>query len=111
MRCRAPAGLVPAGGALFVDDGRIVWREAGSGHSHLGTRPPTTRLGRALMKEIKRCARQRGFEALTLDTATNQPEAMAFYRGREYRELGRETRPDWSWTLVYDGRSLASRRT
>jgi len=36
-----------------------------------------------------------------LDTATNQPDAMAFYHNIGYREIGRETRPEWDWTLVY----------
>jgi hypothetical protein len=31
----------------------------------------------------------------------NQPEAVAFYRSLGYHEAGRETRPEWSWTLVY----------
>ncbi len=42
-----------------------------------------------------------GMRHLRLDTATNQPEAVAFYRGLGYREVGREHRPGWSWTLVY----------
>jgi ribosomal protein S18 acetylase RimI-like enzyme len=42
-----------------------------------------------------------GFREAWLDTATNQPEAMAFYEGLGYRETGRETRPGWTWTLVY----------
>lgn len=63
-------------------------------------------LGRALMDELERCARRAGFSQLRLDTATNQPEAMAFYRGLGYQELGQETRPEWTWTLVYFGKSL-----
>jgi hypothetical protein len=35
-----------------------------------------------------------------LDTATNQPEAMAFYQHLGYREIGRRHKPGWSWTLV-----------
>lgn len=35
------------------------------------------------------------------DTATNQPEAMAFNQGLGYREVGRERQPDSTWTLVY----------
>jgi hypothetical protein len=35
-----------------------------------------------------------------LDTATNQPEAMAFYEGIGYAEVAREGRPEWHWTLV-----------
>jgi len=42
-----------------------------------------------------------GFREAWLDTATNQPEAMAFYESLGYAEVGRESRPEWHWTLVY----------
>ena len=35
-----------------------------------------------------------------LDTATNQPEAVGFYNSLGYREVGRQTRAEWRWTLV-----------
>jgi hypothetical protein len=43
-----------------------------------------------------------------LDTATNQPEAMAFYQGLGYREVGRERQPSWTWTLVYYAKNLVA---
>lgn len=43
-----------------------------------------------------------------LDTSTAQPEAIAFYRALGYAESGRETRPDWHWTLVYFSKDLQS---
>ena len=48
-----------------------------------------------------------GYRQARLDTATNQPEAMAFYSGIRYRPIGQETRPDWDWTLVYYVKDLA----
>jgi ribosomal protein S18 acetylase RimI-like enzyme len=65
---------------------------------------PATRrrgVGRALMAALEQRAGQLGMRELHLDTATNQPEAMAFYRGLGYQEVGREHQPGWSWTLVY----------
>jgi predicted GNAT superfamily acetyltransferase len=41
-----------------------------------------------------------------LDTATNQPAAMAFYQDLGYREVGREHQPSWTWTLVYYVKTL-----
>lgn len=58
-------------------------------------------VGRALMDALAVEARRLGFGALHLDTATNQPEAVAFYEALGYTEVGRETRPEWHWTLVY----------
>lgn len=52
------------------------------------------------MKTLERDAKERGFAEAWLDTATNQPEAMAFYLSIGYDEIGRETRPEWHWTLV-----------
>lgn len=63
-------------------------------------------VGRALMAEIERRARVAGFTQMHLDTATNQPEATAFYLAIGYREVGRETRRGWSWTLVYFSKRL-----
>ena len=53
------------------------------------------------MSELERRDAAAGFAEFVLDTATNQPDAVAFYRGTGYEEVGTETRPDWSWTLVY----------
>lgn len=58
-------------------------------------------VGRAVMIELERRAIERGHSELWLDTTTEQPEAIAFYRALGYEEIGRETRPEWSWTLVY----------
>ena len=64
-------------------------------------------LGRALMRELERRARRAGFCELTPDTATKQPEAAGFYLVLGYHELRRETRPEWTWTLVDYGKSPA----
>jgi ribosomal protein S18 acetylase RimI-like enzyme len=72
---------------------------------------PATRrrgIGRALMAELERRAARRGFRSVRLDTAANQPEAMAFYQGLGYRETGRERRPGWTWTLVYYAKTLVA---
>jgi ribosomal protein S18 acetylase RimI-like enzyme len=58
-------------------------------------------VGRALMNALEERAAQLGIQQMHLDTATNQPEAMAFYRSLGYQEIGREHQPGWSWTLVY----------
>jgi ribosomal protein S18 acetylase RimI-like enzyme len=67
------------------------------------THPATRRcgVGRSLMAGLETQAREQGLAEMFLDTATNQPEAVAFYRSLGYEETGRETRPEWSWTLVY----------
>jgi ribosomal protein S18 acetylase RimI-like enzyme len=46
-------------------------------------------VGRALMTALEARAAQLGLVEMHLDTATNQLEAMAFYPGRGYREVGR----------------------
>ena len=63
-------------------------------------------VGRALMTALEQRATRLGMRRLHLDTATNQPEAMAFYRSLGYRETGREHRSGWSWTLVYYVKTL-----
>ncbi|SNY45606.1 GNAT family N-acetyltransferase [Paractinoplanes atraurantiacus] len=71
---------------------------------------PATRrrgIGRALMGELERRAARAGLTSLHLDTATNQPPAMAFYRALGYREAGREHQAGWTWTLVYYVKELA----
>ncbi|WP_203917771.1 GNAT family N-acetyltransferase [Rugosimonospora africana] len=70
---------------------------------------PATRrrgIGRALMTGLERRAVELGMRGTHLDTATNQPEAMAFYESLGYREIGREHRPEWTWTLVYYAKTL-----
>jgi len=63
-------------------------------------------IGAALMGEVERSATHAGFRKLVLDTADNQPEAVAFYKALGYTETGRETHPDWTWTLVYFAKLL-----
>jgi|SRR5215469_817031 len=58
-------------------------------------------IGSALMAELESRAAACGFHEAWLDTATNQPEAMAFYERLGYTEVDRESRPDWHWTLVH----------
>ena len=53
------------------------------------------------MEALETRASELGVRDLHLDTATNQPEAVAFYRGIGYEEVRQETRTEWSWTLVY----------
>lgn len=68
-------------------------------------------VGRAVMGGLESRASALGLPEMFLDTATNQPEAMAFYRALGYRETGRETRPEWSWTLVYFTKQLSPPRS
>ncbi|MEU4243577.1 GNAT family N-acetyltransferase [Actinoplanes sp. NPDC026619] len=70
---------------------------------------PATRrrgIGRALMTELEQRAARNGLTSMHLDTATNQPDAMAFYQSLGYRETTREHQPSWTWTLVYYAKSL-----
>jgi len=75
---------------------------------HIRVHPATRRqgIGRQLMQALEHRAVELGFDELHLDTATNQPEAVAFYEGLGYRRVGEETRPEWSWTLVYFTKQL-----
>ena len=59
------------------------------------------------MAALENRARRLGFRELHFDTATNQPEAVEFYRSLGYQEVGRESRPDWTWTLVYFTKQLS----
>jgi hypothetical protein len=78
----------------FADLADVPGRFAGAGA--LGGAAPRSGAARTL-----------GYGEVFLDTATNMPEAMAFYAALGYREVGRETRPEWSWTLVYYVKALA----
>jgi hypothetical protein len=53
------------------------------------------------MGALEEAATALGCHELHLDTAHNQPEALAFYLALGYEEVGRETRPEWTWTNVY----------
>lgn len=66
-------------------------------------------IGAAIMSALETEAAARRYRQVWLDTATNQPEAMAFYRRIGYREIGRKTRPEWQWTLVFYLKDLNSR--
>jgi ribosomal protein S18 acetylase RimI-like enzyme len=64
-------------------------------------------LGRAIMARLEADAVGMGYRQAWLDTASNQPEAMAFYSSIGYRQVGQETQPDWDWTLVYYLKDIA----
>jgi len=113
-----PARFAGEGGAFLVaeHEGHLV----GMGGFRPNTRgqaevlrvrvhPAARRIGvgRAVMSGLEARAITLGFQEMFLDTATNQPEAVAFYQALGYRETGRETRPDWSWTLVYFTKPLS----
>lgn len=70
---------------------------------HIRVHPATRRrgVGRLLMSGLEARAWELGFQELHLDTATNQPEAIAFYRALGYVDAGTEMHPDWSSTLQY----------
>jgi ribosomal protein S18 acetylase RimI-like enzyme len=63
-------------------------------------------VGRTLMEGLEHRGGAAGFEESYLATADNQPEAIAFYAALGYRELERETRPEWWWTLVHMAKDL-----
>jgi ribosomal protein S18 acetylase RimI-like enzyme len=74
----------------------------------LRVHPATRRrgIGRAVVTALEQRARQMGVSMLRLTTATNQPEAMAFFRCLGYSQAGRERQTGWSWTLVHFTKSL-----
>jgi ribosomal protein S18 acetylase RimI-like enzyme len=109
--------FVGAGGDFVVAelDGAVVgmggFRPKGESRAEVlrvRVHPATRRqgVGRAVMAELEGRAARRGFRVMVLDTATNQPEAMQFYTALGYSEVGRETRPEWKWTLVYFSKNL-----
>ena len=111
------AGFLARGGEFLVVelDGHIVgmggFRPGGDACAEVlrvRVHPATRRrgVGRTLMAELERRAAELGLRAMRLDTATNQPEAMAFYQSLGYREVGREHQPGWTWTLVYYTKTL-----
>ena len=65
-------------------------------------------IARSIMEDLGGRAAKAGFAEVHLNTATNQPEAVAFYRSLGYLETGRETRADWTWTLVYFRKAIGS---
>lgn len=102
-----------AGGDVFLvaeHDGHLAgmggFRPNASGQAEVlrvRTHPAMRRngVGRLLMTALESRARDHGYTEMFLDTATNQPEAVAFYQALGYFEVGRETRSEWLWTLVY----------
>jgi ribosomal protein S18 acetylase RimI-like enzyme len=104
--------FVGCGGDFVVaeTDGHVVGmggiRPTGAGRAEVlrvRVHPARRRrgVGRQVMRELETRAVALGLSWLYLDTADNQPDAVAFYRALGYQETGRETHPDWSWTLVY----------
>ena len=52
-------------------------------------RPPSAGLAGALLDALERAARERGCPRTVLETGTEQPEALAFYRARGYVAIPR----------------------
>ena len=75
---------------------------------HIRVHPATRRqgVGRLLIEGLEGRARDLGFQLLHLDTATNQPDAIAFYQALGYTPAGTESHPDWAWTLQYFTKTL-----
>jgi GNAT superfamily N-acetyltransferase len=110
--------FVQAGGVFLIaeHDGCVVgmggFRPNAAGQAEvlrLRTHPAMRRagIGRLVMSGLESRARVLGFTEMCLDTATNQPEAIAFYLSLGYREVRRHTQPEWSWTLAYFARPLS----
>ena len=68
-------------------------------------------IGAALVSELEHRAGTAGYQVITLNTATNMPEAVAFYDALGYRRTRRESRPEWAWTLQHFEKVLPSFRT
>jgi ribosomal protein S18 acetylase RimI-like enzyme len=75
---------------------------------HVRVHPARRRLGigRLLMDALERRATELGFDEMLVETASNQPEALAFYLGLGYLEVRRESRPEWGWSLVWFTKTL-----
>lgn len=70
---------------------------------------PATRrrgIGRSVVTALEDRGRQLGVSALKLTTATNQPEAIGFFRTLGYEQVGRQRETGWSWTLVHFAKAL-----
>ncbi|WP_328993945.1 GNAT family N-acetyltransferase [Kribbella sp. NBC_01245] len=107
------------GGDLLVGeiDGHIVamgglW-DHGQGRAEIvfvRVHPATRRrgIGRRLMTALEERALALGYDEVVLNTATNQPEAVAFYRALGYKGVRTETRPEWHWTLIHFEKPLGA---
>ena len=64
---------------------------------HMSVAPERQRrgIGRLLMETVIDWAPQHGYEALVLDTTSEQEAAVAFYRALGFSELGRTTFKRW----------------
>ena len=112
-----PGSFLSAGGDFFVveDEGRIVgmggFKRTSQDEAQVlrvRVHPALRRRGiaRRLMEAIEAAAAAGGVRRMVLETAQNQPEAIAFYEAIGYRQTGTETRPEWTWTLVWFARDL-----
>jgi len=75
---------------------------------YIRVHPATRRqgIGRKLMAALEQRAIALGHTEVILNTATNQPEAVDFYRSLGYRDVRTETRPEWQWTLIHFEKTL-----
>lgn len=112
-----PDTFVAAGGDFFVieADARILgmggYKRTSSDEAQalrVRVHPAFRRqgIGRRLMQAIEMSATANGVERVVLETADHQPEAIAFYESIGYSRTGTESRPGWTWTLVWIARQL-----
>jgi ribosomal protein S18 acetylase RimI-like enzyme len=113
-----PESFIAAAGGFFVveDDGRLLgmggYERRGPDEAQVlrvRVHPARRRrgIGRRLMAAIEEAAAARGIRRLIVETADNQPEAIAFYVALGYRRTGTESHPDWAWTLLWFARDIA----
>lgn len=105
-----PAGLAEVDGAVVGMAGirPSATHQGRADVLRVRVHPATRRrgVGRALMDELEARARVDGHRELFLDTTPEQPEAIAFYEALGYREVGREARAEWTWTLIFFAKDL-----
>jgi ribosomal protein S18 acetylase RimI-like enzyme len=104
------------GGAFLVGDlaGHVVAMGGLWGHGehaeivYIRVHPATRRqgIGGQLMTALEQRAAALGYPKVVLNTATNQPEAVEFYRALGYKDARTETRPEWHWTLIHFEKTL-----
>jgi GNAT superfamily N-acetyltransferase len=112
-----PDSFRSAGGNFLVveEHGQIVGM---GGYKRIGedsaqvlrvrVHPAVRRRGvaRNVMEAIEALASADRVRRMVVETAQNQPEAISFYEAIGYRQTGTETRPEWTWTLVWFERIL-----